>query len=249
MHRLLAGLTIFAVAWLSPPPARAAESAASLRVAVIGASEPMSYRDARGNLTGFNVELARELCATMKSRCEFVTVTLGDVVETVARGDVDFAAVSLVVTPERSHRVLFTKPYYRSVSVWVSAPAVAPGAANASVAVVRGGVQAGYARSQGWRVVELDSHALIPEVATAGRINATLVPMLTGVGLIRHPAITGLGWTYRLVTAAETSGDVSFAVAPRRPELRDRLNAAIDQVRTDGRFDRVNSEFLPFRLQ
>ena len=248
MHRLLAGLTIFAVAWLSPPAA-AAESAAALRVAVIGASEPMSYRDARGKLTGFNVELARELCATMKHRCEVIPVALGEVVETVARGDVDFAAVSLVVTPERSQRVLFTKPYYRSVSVWVSAPAVGPGAANASVAVVRGGVQAGYARSQGWRVLELDSHAQIPEAAAAGRVNATLVPMLTGVGLIRNPAITRLGWTYRLLTAPEISGDVSFPVAPRRPELRDRLNGAIDQVRTDGRFDRVNSEFLPFRLQ
>ncbi|MBV5298126.1 MAG: transporter substrate-binding domain-containing protein [Rhodoferax sp.] len=39
------------------------------RVAVIAHSPPLSYTDQDGRLTGFNVEIARELCTAMNVRC------------------------------------------------------------------------------------------------------------------------------------------------------------------------------------
>nr|WP_299159334.1 transporter substrate-binding domain-containing protein [Accumulibacter sp.] len=45
------------------------------------------------------------------------------------------------------------------------------------------------------------------------------------------------------------SGDVGFSIDPRNPQLRDHINAAFDQIKRDGRFDRLNTEYLPFRLQ
>ena len=89
-----------------------------LKVGVIHHSPPMSYLEASGALTGFNVEIMRELCKEMAARCETVVLTLDRVVDALADGEVDFAAVSLLVTPERRARILLTKPYYRSISVW-----------------------------------------------------------------------------------------------------------------------------------
>jgi ABC-type amino acid transport substrate-binding protein len=42
---------------------------------------------------------------------------------------------------------------------------------------------------------------------------------------------------------------VCLSVNPRSPELLAQLNEAIDRVKRDGRFDRINSRFIPFRLQ
>jgi len=45
------------------------------------------------------------------------------------------------------------------------------------------------------------------------------------------------------------SGDVAFSISPQRPDLQARIDAAIDAVKSDGRFDRINTKYLPFRLQ
>lgn len=112
------------------------------RVLKVGVDPPfaaMSYHRRLGELTGFNVEVMRELCKELAARCETVVLTLDQVVDALAAGEVDFAAVSLLVTPERRARVLLTKPYYRSISVQFARPGVKPG--EARVAVVKGGIQ------------------------------------------------------------------------------------------------------------
>lgn len=235
---------------LLPTPTLFARSNADavVRVAVILNSAPMSFQAGDGRLTGFNVELARELCSTMQVRCDFAVSTLGDVVDAVSRGQFDFAAVSLVITPERERKVLFSKPYYRSLSAWIGPRDLRPDAPQARVAVVRGGVQAAHARAQGWKTVEVGHHAEIPEVVAAGKANAALLPMMTMLSVLRDPALASVGWDYRLLSDPGLAGDVGFAVAPGRPDLRERLNQAIDRVRADGRFDRINSAFLPLRL-
>jgi ABC-type amino acid transport substrate-binding protein len=138
----------------------AAEKA--LRVAVLNHSPPMSYTDDAGVLTGFNVEIMYALCEAMGVKCEPVPVTLERVVDVVAAGEFDFAAVSLLSTPERRARVLMSKPYYRSISVWFARPGVAAG--GVSVAVVRGGVQARHVQALGWKSMQLENHG---EVVTA----------------------------------------------------------------------------------
>jgi ABC-type amino acid transport substrate-binding protein len=249
MFRLFVRLTLLAGLFASSSAFARTDNDKALRVAVILNSPPMSYMGADGQLTGFNVELARELCATMQARCDFTVSALGEVVDAVSRGQFDFAAVSLVITPDRGRKVLFSKPYYRSLSAWVAPRGRLPGAPRTQVAVVRGSVQAAHARAQGWSTLEVGHHVEIEELAANGKADAALLPMLTTLSFLRHPAIAAAGWEYQLLSGPGITGEVGFAVAPARPELRERLNQAIDRVRADGRFDRINSAFLPFRLQ
>lgn len=232
-------------AWADEPPT----SDRPLRMAVVGHAPPMSYTSERGVLTGFNVELGRALCATLQSRCEIVPVPLGDIVSAVATGKVDFAVSSLLATPERRQQVLFTKPYYRSLSAWLARPGVEPGASNVTVAVVKGSAQARYARAQRWKTLDLPLHSEMPDALSAGRAQAVLLPMLTAWALSQDPRVVAWGGVFQVYAAADISGDVSISVSPLRPELVERLNQAIDQVKRDGRFDRIASEFLPFKLQ
>jgi len=218
-------------------------------MAVVGNAPPMSFTGERGVLTGFNVELGRALCATLQARCEMVPVPLGEIIATVSSGKVDFAVSSLLSTPERRQQVLFTKPYYRSLSAWLARPGVEPGSSNVVVAVVRGSAQARYAHAQRWKTLELPLHSEMPEALAGGRAQAVLLPMLTAWALSQDPRVVAWGGGFQVYAAPEISGDVSISVTPSRPELVERLNQAIDQVKRDGRFDRIASEFLPFKLQ
>ncbi|WP_296566470.1 ABC transporter substrate-binding protein [Zoogloea sp.] len=226
-------------------PGLAAEKA--LRVAVLNHSPPMSYTDEAGVLTGFNVEIMYALCDAMGVKCEPVPVTLERVVDAVAAGEFDFAAVSLLATPERRARVLMSKPYYRSISVWFARPGIAPGEGRAGV--VRGGVQARHAQAQGWKAVQFGSHDEIATALLASTVDAALLPMATAVALQQDPRINPLGFAPTLLRDPQLAGDVCLGINPRMPELRARLNDAIDRIKRDGRFDRINSRFIPFRLQ
>lgn len=227
-----------------------AQGAEPLRVAVVGNAAPMSFVDERGRLTGFNVELARELCDALEQACEFKLHDLNKVIAAVASDQVDFAVVSLLATPERRKQVLFTRPLYRSLSVWLSSQPF-PGATASSLttAVVRGSAQHAYASAKGWRLVVLDTHAEVSEVIASGAVQAALLPMSTAINVIGDKRFAAMGWHYTLNGEQGLSGEVAISVSPKKAALQERLNGAIDKLKRNGRFDQINTQFLPFKLQ
>jgi ABC-type amino acid transport substrate-binding protein len=46
----------------------------------------------------------------------------------------------------------------------------------------------------------------------------------------------------------ELAGDLAFGISPRRPELKEEIDAALDRIKRNGTYDRINSRFLPFRV-
>ncbi len=220
-----------------------------LRVAVIDNSPPMSYEDADGKLVGFNIEMAEALCQTMRVRCTLQRVSIGRLIDTLVAGEADFAAVSLLVTPERQQQVLFSKPYYHSLSIWLARPETRPGTPGIVVAAVRGSAQARHVEGEGWKHLFVDHHRDLPALLAAGTADAALVPMPTALQLVREKALQQAGVAPSILPAPLLGGDVAFSISPRRPDLRPRIDAAIDAVKNDGRFDRINSKYLPFRLQ
>lgn len=230
--------------------AHAAQAAGDvLRVAVLSASPPVSYIDGNGKLAGFNIDIAHALCEAMEVRCELHVSTLDKVIDAVAAGEYDIAVVSLLATPERRRKVLFSKPYYRSTSVWFAPAKTAPETPGVRVAAVRGSAQAAYAQARGWSVVPMHSHDEMSQALASGAADAALVPMLTALALRQHPAVAGLGLTTTVLADAALSGDVCISIAPRYPALRTRVDAAIDRIKRDGRYDRINTQHLPFKLQ
>jgi len=57
-----------------------------------------------------------------------------------------------------------------------------------------------------------------------------------------------LGLSMHIMEDPSLGGDASFPVSPRRPELKTQLDSAIEQIKRNGRYDRINTEFLPFRV-
>jgi ABC-type amino acid transport substrate-binding protein len=235
-----------AVLLLAAVPVRAQQT---LTVAVLGNSPPMSYREADGRLTGFNIEIARALCAEIGANCNFRETTLNRVIDALAEDEFDFAAISLLDTPERRARVLMSAPYYRSITLWYAGEGVQPGQPGQRVAVVRGSAQEAYARKQGWETVGVLTHPDIVAPLAAGIAHGALLPMNSGIGLQRNPEFQRLGLTPVVVKAPDLLTNVCFAVNPRQADLKTALDAAIDRIKRNGAYDRINTQFLPFRVQ
>lgn len=221
---------------------------AALRVLVLENAPPMSFRDEAGQLTGFSVEIARAVCSEMHVNCVFDVVEQSAVLSIISQGKADIAAVGLLETPERRARMLFAKPYYRSISVWLARSGVSPGQAGVKVAVVGGSAQEAYGRKQGWDMLPVATHGMLGGQLISGEAQAVLVPMITGISLQKNEAFRQLGLATTVLHAPELGGDASFGISPFRPELQKEINAALERIKRNGTYDRINSRFLPFRV-
>lgn len=219
-----------------------------LRVAVLENSPPMAYRDAKGELTGFSIGIMRALCEEMQAICEYHATTLDYIVDAVAAGEYDIAAVSLLDTPERRNKVLFAKPYFRSISLWFAKPGLQPGQSGFRIAVVHGSAQERFVRARGWDSVGVRTNGELAEPIRAGLAHAAIIPMSSALNLMKHPEFRELGLTSTVMQESELGGDACFGISPARPELKEQIDAALDRIKRNGKYDRVNSQFLPFRI-
>lgn len=217
-------------------------------VALIAHSPPLSYTDQAGKFTGFNVEMATEICATMKIRCTQQPLSIDKIVDMVAADQVDFAVVGFVATPERRTRVLFSKDYYQSMSVWLAKPALAAGHAGSVVAVIRGSAQAAHAQSMGWKTVQVTTQKEIASLLASGEADATVLPMLNALAMAQENLTQHLNLKSTILSGPLVTGTLHMVISPKQAELVERINAALDQIKRDGRFDRLNTKFVPFSL-
>lgn len=218
------------------------------RVALISHSPPLSYTDHTGKFTGFNVEVAAELCATMRIRCVQQALPIDKIVDMAATDQIDFAVVGFVATPERRARVLFSKDYFQSMSVWMAKPTVTVGNSRSSVAVIKGSAQASHAQAMGWKTTEVATNREITLLLASGVADATVLPMLGALSLAQENLLLPLELKSTVINGPLITGSLRMVINPKQAELVERINAAIDQIKRDGRFDRINTKFVPFSL-
>jgi len=72
--------------------------------------------------------------------------------------------------------------------------------------------------------------------------------MSTGLGLMNRPEFGKLGLVSTVMNEPELGGDVSFLISPQTPELKEAMDAALERIKRNGTYDRINTQFLPFRV-
>lgn len=88
-----------------------------LVVATFSSAPPFCYTDEKGELVGFDIDIARLIAKSMlgdETKIEFMTVTSDGRWPAVLSGRADFGIASTTVYPDRALRVAFTRPYIDS---------------------------------------------------------------------------------------------------------------------------------------
>jgi ABC-type amino acid transport substrate-binding protein len=220
----------------------------SIRVAVLDDAPPLSYRDPGGQLAGFSIEIMRLLCAEAAIQCEFEVHGLERLVDDLSTGHLDVAAIGLLATPERQRKILFTRPVFRSLTLFFAHDGVQPGQRGERLSVFKGSAQEDYARRQGWDYVGAISEEQIVRQLEAGVVHACMVPLMTSINLQRNPRFASFGLIGRTLPAGELTGEASFGVNPARPELKAALDLALERIKMNGAYDRINTKYLPLRV-
>ncbi|MBX9757441.1 MAG: transporter substrate-binding domain-containing protein [Beijerinckiaceae bacterium] len=82
---------------------------------------PFAFPGPDGALAGFNVDLARALCAELKIPCTIQARRFDTILNAIESGAADAAIASIAATPSARAQVDFTAPYYKTPGRFVAA--------------------------------------------------------------------------------------------------------------------------------
>ncbi len=75
---------------------------------------PWAMKDKRGELIGFEIDVARQLADDMGVKIEFVPTKWSGIIPALLAGKFDIIIGGMGVTPQRNLKINFTNPYYYS---------------------------------------------------------------------------------------------------------------------------------------
>ncbi|TNM66212.1 transporter substrate-binding domain-containing protein [Aliirhizobium smilacinae] len=84
-----------------------------LRILTTTDFPPFNFTDQTGRLSGFNIDLAREICAELKleAKCQIQALPFGDLEKTLETNGGEAVMAGIAMSPERLERFLFSRAY------------------------------------------------------------------------------------------------------------------------------------------
>ncbi|MDA9433560.1 transporter substrate-binding domain-containing protein [Bradyrhizobium sp. CCBAU 51627] len=230
--------------------------AQDLRIATEGTYPPWSFVDAKGTLTGWDVDIANALCEVMQVKCKIVAQEWDGIIPGLNARKYDMIVASMGVTEKRKQQVAFTKKYKNTSSQFVARKGAftdtSPGALKGkTIGVQRGSIQDAYltATYPDSQIVRYDKTTDVEMDLSAGRIDLLLANRVTSLlGFLKSPQAA----EYELV-GPEYSGGLlgeGNAIALRKDDtkLLEQVNSAIDTILSNGTYDKIVKRYFDFKL-
>ncbi|WP_415184507.1 ABC transporter substrate-binding protein [Phaeovulum sp.] len=250
--------TLFAtVAALGIALSSTAAVAETLRIGVEAAYPPFSFKDSDGTLGGFDIDIAKALCAQMQRECELVEQEWDGMIPALKAKKFDAIVASMSITEERKHQIDFSDKYYQTPARLVARKDVTfegtpEGLTGKRIGVQRGATHQCYAEKMfpGAEIVLYGTQEEVFRDLALGRIDAQLSD-----SLIAYESFLSKeeGADYAFLGGdhldVECYGEgVGIAVRKGDAELRDALSAAITAIRENGTYAKINDTYFAFDI-
>lgn len=228
----------------------------TVRIATEGAYPPFNYVE-NNEAAGFEVDLGKALCVAMKVTCSIVLQDWDGMISGLKEHRYDAIMSSMEITPERKHRIAFSRRYYQVPSslIGLSAEAEKPGAAapdltGKSVGTTVDSAFASYLEDAKPRP-ELKPYDKLEEAELdllTGRIDYVLGDALAiRAFLDSREGKTCCRWVANL--PVDRGEGIGVGLRKTDVALRDAFDAAIGTVEKDGTYDRIREKYIPFDVK
>lgn len=226
-----------------------AHAAETIRFASSATYPPFESLDRDNQIVGYDIDLAKALCQQMQAECTFTNNAFDSLIPSLKFRRFDAVISGMDITDDRSKQVDFTQPYY----------------ANSAIVIARKGKFSDFASLKGKRIgVEngtthqkylQEKHPEIVTVAYDSYQNAIL-DMKNGRldGVFGDTAVVNqwLKTNGDLAPVGENVTDKAYfgtglgiAVRKGNDALRDRLNAALTTLKSNGVLQQLNQKWFP----
>jgi polar amino acid transport system substrate-binding protein len=233
----------------------AAQDRMKIKIATEGAYPPFNTIGPDGKLAGFDIDIADALCAQMNADCELVAQDWAGMIPGLQAGKYDAIVASMSITEERKKQVAFTNKYY-TTPLSLAAPkdtdiaSTEPAAlAGKTVGAQGATTQADYANDHyGKAGAEVKLYTTQEEAAAdmvSGRTDAIISDKFQLMDWLQK---SGTDCCKMVGDIAGTETEAGITIRLGDDALREKFNAALDAIRKDGTYDKIQAKYFSFDI-
>lgn len=220
-------------------------STGTLRVGTEGTYPPFTFHDAAGELTGYDVDVAKAIAAEMGVEVEFIEARWDALIMGLDGNQWDVVINQVGVTDERAEQYDFSTPYsfgYAAIIVRADDDSINSfeDLDGKTVAQSVTSEYAELAESHGATVVGTDGFAQAIELLNSRRADATLNSNLVFYDYLQqHPDAP-------IRIAAESPDPTQYAVIMKQnqPDLRQAIDDALQTLRENGTLAEISNRYF-----
>jgi len=210
---------------------------------------PMGFKNEKGEIVGFDIDLARAVAQKLGSQVEFKPINWDSKIMDLNSGNIDLIWNGLTITPDRAKETEISKPYMSNnqiIIVNINSPIK-------TKADLKGKIVGVQSQSSGEEKIKKENAdkgfkelKTYPQYDQAfmdlgiGRVDAVIAD-----GVIARYLMTKEPGKYKIVEGTDYGVD-NFAVGFRKDDtaLRDKINGILAEMKKDGTADKIAEKWL-----
>lgn len=235
---------------IAPAPAAADESLKGVKdrgkllVGMSGQYPPFAFREANGDLVGFDVEITTEVAKRLGVGVEYVTMPFKGLVAALDTKRFDMIANQMGMTPERLEKYAFSKPYVNAGSQLLVHKENTTINSMADIKGKKFGASQGtnyetMLRDAGADVVLYTSNATLFADIAAGRIDGTLNDRLQVAYLIKQGT-----QPFRAAGTPQKGVEIGLMIRKGESALVTGVDQALDAMLQDGTYKAISEKWF-----
>lgn len=254
MKKLLASLIIFSTFFFAGNIF--AKDWKIIRVGTEGAYPPFSFVTPDGKLDGFDIDIAKALAKVTGAEIKLISQDWDGLIPGLLARKYDCIIASMMITEERKKKVAFTKKYYNTPAKFVAKKGLIKEFSKSalkgkSIGVQRASTNDKFLTDNYGNDVNVKRYGTQDEVyldISSGRLDMFLADSIAASeGFLNRPEGKDFEFVGPDFADPKWFG-IGSGVACRKQDtdLVKRLNAAIDQIRADGTYKKIQDKYFNF---
>lgn len=218
----------------------------TLTIGLEGTFAPYSYRK-DGKLTGFEVELGKDIAKQMGLKAKFVPTKWDGLIEGVNTGKYDIVLNNVTVTKERQAKFGFSTPYIYSHFALISKKGsglnTLKDIKGVKIASGTGTDNSVVAKKFGAKVVPSSEFSTSLNMVRQGRVKGTINSMSAWYAY-KKDGKNVKGLQAKDVSKDEKPAKISALMAKKNTDLKKDVNKALKQLRNDGTLTKLSKKYV-----
>jgi len=229
-----------------------------VRIGVEGAYPPFSYTTADGKLEGFDIDIARALVKAMGAEIKLVPQDWDGIIPALMARKYDGIIASMSITEERKKKVAFSNKYYNTPAKFVTKKGTVKEFTKETlrgktVGVQRATTHDSYLTDNYGKDVKIKRYATQDDAyldMAAGRLDFLLADSVAlSDGFLKKPEGKDFEFVGPDMTDVRWFGEgVGVACRKKDKDLVEMFNKAIDQIRADGTYKKIQDKYFNFNV-
>jgi len=223
----------------------------TIRFATEATYPPFEFIDEAGEITGFDIDIAKALCQQMKVQCTFSNQSFNSLIPSLKLGKFDAIIAALGITSERQKEVDFTPSYYEPSASFIALTKKRYSISDmhGNVGVQQGTVFEKYLNEKYKNNINIKTYASAQDAfldLVSGRLDAVLVDTPIAVSwLLKNQNDKNYSIVEKPIVDHDYFGSgYGIAVNKNNNDLLNAFNQALIEIKANGTYEKIVKKYF-----